>query len=146
MAVDVSMKLFGDVDYLRLVWQAVEGVLESVSFPEDEEQTRYNILLGVQEALTNIIKHGYGGEPAPIYLGLRQDGEQFVIELQDEAEAFDPTQVGAGPDTEDASMLPEGGYGIQIIRAVMDGVEYRREGGRNYLTLSKVLVPVATRI
>ncbi len=146
MAVNVSIKLCGEVDYLRLVWQAVEGVLESVSFAEDEEQTRYNILLGVQEALTNILKHGYQGKPGPVFLELRKDGEQFVIELQDEASPFDPTGVGSGPDTQDASMLPEGGYGIQIIRAVMDGVGYRREGNRNFLTLSKVLAPVATRV
>ncbi len=146
MAVNVSIKLCGEVDYLRFVWQAVEGVLESVSFAEDEEQTRYNILLGVQEALTNILKHGYQGELGPIFLELRQDGEHFVIELQDEAAAFDPTEIGNGPNTENASMLPEGGYGIQIIRAVMDGVGYRREGNRNFLTLSKVLAPVATRI
>ncbi len=146
MGVDVSMKLCGEVDYLRLVWQAVGGVLESISIAEDEEQTRYNILLGVQEAVTNILKHGYGGENAPVYLEVRKEGGQLFIELQDEAPPFDPTKVVMGPDTENSSFLPEGGYGIQIIRAVMDGIEYQRKDNRNCLILSKVLSPVATRI
>ena len=146
MAVNVSMKLCGELDYLRLVWQTVEGVMEAVTFPEDEEQTKYNILLGVQEALTNILKHGYGDRPGPVWVMAGWEEDQFLIELMDEAPEFDPTKAGGQPDTENGSSLPEGGYGIQIIRAVMDGIHYKRENGRNTLTLSKALTPVVGRI
>lgn len=150
MTAEVLLQLTGNVDHLRTTWQAAEALLEHVPFEEDPVQTRYNVLLALQEALSNVLRHGYGG-PAPgsrafIQVGLSWDGETFRMELRDEAEAFDPTQIFGAPDTEDSAMIPEGGYGIHIIRAVLDNMFYKREGQHNVLVLEKLLAPVLDEV
>ncbi|MDP6424387.1 MAG: ATP-binding protein [Planctomycetota bacterium] len=146
MTAEVHLKLTGNVDHLRITWQAAEALLELVPFYEDPVQTRYNVLLALQEAVSNVLRHGYGG-PAPgsrafIEVLLSWDGEALRVQISDEAAPFDPTEVLGAPDTEDATRIPEGGYGIHIIRAVLDHMEYAREDGKNVLTLAKSLAPV----
>ena len=59
MFAQASIKLIGPVDHLRIVWQTGEALLDSVVFDEDSEGTRYNILLALQEMVTNVLRHGY---------------------------------------------------------------------------------------
>ena len=61
MACEAKLWLKGDLDHLRLAWQTAETLLESLGFDADPEQARYNVLLAVQELLTNVLRHGYGG-------------------------------------------------------------------------------------
>jgi anti-sigma regulatory factor (Ser/Thr protein kinase) len=61
------------------------------------------------------------------------------VEIVDEAAAFDPLARPA-PDTDQAlEERPIGGLGIHIVKQLMDDVRYRREGGKNVLTLTKRL-------
>ena len=39
----------------------------------------------------------------------------------------------------DVAGLPEGGMGLYIMHQVMDRVEYASEGGRNVLTLTRLV-------
>jgi anti-sigma regulatory factor (Ser/Thr protein kinase) len=135
MACEAKLWLKGDLDHLRLTWQAVETMLESLGFDEDPEQSRYNVLLAIQELLTNVLRHGYAGNTQlPIEIRLWADEETFEVRMTDEGPAFDPTRV-ADPQFERA--LVEGGYGIYIAKAVMDSIRYERQGNRNVLTLAK---------
>ncbi len=59
MTAKLLLHLCGPMDHLRLTWQAAETLLENVPFAEDPESTRYNILLAIQEMVTNILRHGY---------------------------------------------------------------------------------------
>ena len=54
--------------------------------------------------------------------------------------------TAAQPDlTSAVEDRPVGGLGIHLVRSLMERVEYRRESGKNYLTMSKRLgaVPLA---
>ncbi len=148
MTAEVQLQLAGNLDHLRLTWQAAETLLEQVPFQEDPVQTRYNLLLALQEALSNVLRHGYGGESfrAHIELRFQWNGESFRIELRDDAAAFDPTETVVAPEVHDGGQIPEGGYGIHIIRAVVDSLDYRREGKHNVLTLEKSLAPVRSEV
>ena len=42
--------------------------------------------------------------------------------------------------------LREGGYGLHIIRQLLDHVEYQREDGQNILILEKALVPALDHV
>jgi serine/threonine-protein kinase RsbW len=128
------------MDHLRLVWQTGETLLDSVVFEEDPEGTRYNVLLAVQEMVTNVLRHGYQldeGQPVEVVFTLSDDSLQ--IELRDMAPAFDPLAHDEGSVVEFDEGMPSegGGYGIRIARMVMDDVSYRREGVWNSLTLTK---------
>jgi len=147
MFAQASVKLSGPMDHLRLVWQTGETLLDSVVFEEDPEGTRYNVLLAVQEMVTNILRHGYQldeGQPIEVVFTLNDDALQ--IELRDQAPAFDPLAHDDESGMEFADGMPSeaGGYGIRIARMVMDDVSYRRDGSWNALTLTKHVRVIAT--
>ena len=51
------------------------------------------IVRGIKEGLTNIARHAHA---RVVWLGLRQHGREYVVELRDDGRGFDPAQVVAG--------------------------------------------------
>ena len=87
----VDLRLCGAMDHLRILWQVGETLLESVPFEDDPEGTRYNVLLAVQEMLTNILRHAYGNDDSkPIEVRMEASSDNFTVELRDHAAEFDP--------------------------------------------------------
>ena len=139
MFAQASIKLIGPVDHLRIVWQTGEALLDSVVFDEDSEGTRYNILLALQEMVTNVLRHGYQLDDAkPIEVRFELSRDQLQVELRDQGPAFDPltNEVEAGDLNRDMP-TEAGGFGIPIARMVMDEVLYERVDGWNCLRLIK---------
>jgi len=144
MTVKAQLRLQGPMDHLRVVWQAGEALLESVPFRNDPDGTRYNVLLAVQEMVTNVIRHGYhGDEDQPILVEFAADGEGMWIEIRDRGPAFNPAHVSVCPPGGDSVPRAEGGYGIMITRTVMDEFDYAREGDWNVLRMFKSAVAVS---
>jgi len=68
---------------------------------------------------------------------LRKGQLDFIV--TDSGMPFDPTrkpEVDINASLEDR---PVGGLGIHLVRQLMDSVSYRREDGKNILTLIKML-------
>ena len=141
MRSEATIKLTGPMDHLRIVWQTGETLLETFPFEEDPEGTRYNILLALQEMVTNVLRHAYQlDERKPIEVVFEVDDAQLAIELRDRGPAFDPLtfQRERGGDADELPTAA-GGFGIEFARAVMDEVTYVREAGWNCLRLCKRL-------
>ena len=84
------------------------------------------IALATDEALVNVIKHGYDGQPGhPIHVRLesvRREGRSGLrILITDEARQVDPSEI-RGRDLED---IRPGGLGVYLMRSIMDHVQYR---------------------
>ena len=99
----------------------------------------------VEEAAVNVISYAYPDAPGLLEVSCRTDGTEFVVELSDEGEPFDPT-TATDPDT----TLPleersAGGLGLLLIRRSCDKLFWRRESGRNILTCRFILEPPAVR-
>ncbi len=99
------------------------------------------IVLAVDEACSNIIKHAYRLSPdGDIQLTIRFVHGDCVIELLDRGVSFD---LNAVPSPDMKSYLAQhrvGGLGIHLMRMLMDGVEYHPSGeGNNRLVLRKHL-------
>jgi len=94
--------------------------------------------LATDEAVTNVIVHGYGLDQGEIELIMTREGNDLVIRILDAAPEFDPTLVPA-PDLETPLELrAPGGFGVHLLRLLMDSVSYRRlPEGLNELTLKK---------
>lgn len=139
MHAKVVLQLCGSMDHLRLVWQTGETLLESVTFPEDPEGSRYNVLLAVQEMVTNVLRHGYHlDESKPVEIEFALTADSLRIELRDRGPEFDPiahgeTEAAAGEDMPTEA----GGFGIHIAQMVMDELGYERRDGWNCLRLTK---------
>ena len=98
--------------------------------------------LGVAEWLTNVIKHGYRGQPGhPIQLTMEFRQDSMFLEIVDQGVSFtlDPLQK-AEPvqfDPLDLDNLPESGWGLYLIKNCVDKINYRHAEGANMLTLIK---------
>jgi serine/threonine-protein kinase RsbW len=127
------------MDHLRLVWQTGETLLESVRFEEDPEATRYNILLSLQEMVTNVLRHAYElDDNKPIEICFSLTADTVEITLRDQGPDFNPlTYDTGGIDIDYGVPLASGGYGIYIAKIVMDEVSYERVDGWNNLRLRK---------
>lgn len=99
-----------------------------------EKKPAEEILLAVGEAMTNIIRHAYRGQPGEIMVFVAASGDKVEIMLEDHGKKFDPTQV---PPPELPRHQP-GGLGIHFIKTIMDQVIYDgRDPARNRLRLIK---------
>lgn len=139
MHAKVVLQLTGPMDHLRLVWQTGETLLDSVVFEEDNEGNRYNVLLALQEMVTNVLRHAYKQDEArPVVVEFEVDRGAFHVTLRDQGPAFDPLQFAPSDVLLDEAMpVQTGGYGIHITRMVMDDVTYERRDGWNCLRMSR---------
>lgn len=96
------------------------------------------LVVAVNEAAANIIRHGYKSQPGNIQVTIISDVDTVQVRLHDKAPRFDPTTV-ANPDTTLVlEERPFGGMGVHMMRSFCDGLSYRRNSqGENELTLLK---------
>jgi len=103
-----------------------------------DEKKLSQIKLAAEEVIVNIINYAYpkGEGEIEISYSQRDDGA-FKIEIIDRGIPFDPLSL---PDPDVGASLEErkiGGLGIYLVRRVMDEMNYKREDGKNVLTLVK---------
>lgn len=126
---------------LEEVRHACDFVVEAAEQAGLDERAVYHCQMAVDEALTNVIEHGfdYHGEESQIEITCRTEDARFVINIVDESPAFNPLEhTSPDPDAPLDTREP-GGWGIYFIRRLMDEVDYERAGEHNHLTLVKGL-------
>jgi serine/threonine-protein kinase RsbW len=108
------------------------------------------VVLAVDEALTNVIRHAYLGQiDRPIAISflrgqLERDGsvhDSLEIHVVDRGVPVKEEELH-GRSLED---VRPGGLGLHFIRESMDRVEFRHNKGTNYLRMVKVLGPAQSR-
>lgn len=89
----------------------------------------------VSELVNNAVEHG----KSSYLLGeLTVGKDRVAFTLTTDGIPFDPTGVNAVmPDFDDHDDLPEGGYGLAIIRRLADEFIYRYADGKNMTTVAK---------
>lgn len=97
-----------------------------------------NVVLAVDEAVTNVILHSYAGHGGPVEIEVTRRLGVLVVKLRDEAQPFDPTGIPAPDLSDPVEKRGPGGLGVHLIRQVMDQLIYRRRvDGGNELTMIK---------
>jgi serine/threonine-protein kinase RsbW len=125
----------GRFDQLARVCQLIEQAAHEAGL-DDMESGRCQ--LAVDEACTNVIEHGYGGEDRGVLdLMCQVHPDELVITISDHARPFDPSKVPPPQLTTNLDELKIGGLGIYFMRQVMDAVEFSYEAGGNKLVLVK---------
>lgn len=126
---------------LCVVRGALAPLAERLGFTEPECRA---VVLAVDEALANVIRHAYAGRPErPIEVSFRRirapfrgaSREGLEIVLWDRGRKTDRTKL-RGRALEE---VRPGGLGLHFMRKIMDAVEFRRTNGRNRLRLVKFL-------
>lgn len=108
-------------------------------------EVAFAVRLAVEEAFTNIVRHGYGSTPGPVRCDVRVESGDVTVTLVDEAPVFDPADAPAPELNAALDDRVEGGLGWHLIRELMD--ELRHEPGAergNVFTMIKRLPTAAS--
>ncbi len=103
-----------------------------------DEETASDVVMAVDEACQNVIRHAYRGDPdGVIELEVRCSGDELQIALRDFAPPVDPSRIRPRPLDE----LRPGGLGTHLIRSAMDHTEFGKppSGPGNLLRMVKKL-------
>jgi anti-sigma regulatory factor (Ser/Thr protein kinase) len=94
--------------------------------------------LALEEHVTNIIHYAYPDkDPHWIRVWLHSAPPWLEALVEDDGKAFDPLTHPAVDTTIALEHKPVGGLGIHMMRRSTDEMTYRREAGKNVLTLRK---------
>lgn len=98
-----------------------------------------SLSLVVEEVFVNIAHYAYapGEGDATVEFAI-SDGE-LTLTFSDEGTAYNPLTHEDPDITAKAEDRAIGGLGLLLVKKIMDGAEYRREGGRNLFILNKKL-------
>ena len=138
MGKPVEISITSDPARLAEVRIAVEQISREVGFAEDEVS---KLVVAVDEALTNVIRHGYEGQTGkPIELVFDPEPEAsregLEIRIRDYGRKADLEAI-CGRELDD---VRPGGLGVHLIETAMDEVEYSHPaGGGMQLRLRKYL-------
>ncbi len=127
-----SIEIPGILDSLRVAAPFTDAVLHELPGMEDRDKLTHDLRLVSSEALTNALRHGER-TGAQIKLAYTLYSDKVVITITDHGIGFDPDTVEL-PDFEEC---PEGGYGIYIMKTIMDEMRYEKTSDGNNLILTK---------
>jgi serine/threonine-protein kinase RsbW len=133
-----ELRIPADMRELEGVRRAVAEAIRIGGFPEIFTN---RILIAVDEAMTNVIEHGYDNLPegeGKIDIICEVEADTFTISIIDQGESFDPRTMTDIDIQRHVAAGKSGGLGIFLIRKIMDVVDYHHETGlHNRLTMVK---------
>lgn len=130
---DLSIK--ASLDNLLKVRQYINQAGERLGV---SESALADLRLAVDEAVTNVIIHGYGDLDGMVELHMEGQGNAVIIRIRDKAKTFDPSHVNAPQLDTALKDRPFGGMGIFLIKKMTDEAEFLPlPGGGNEIRLVK---------
>ena len=136
MGANLTLNMEARLDEIERIHTAVEILAEAEGW---EPGLVFQIKLVVEEIGTNIVKYGYDeAGDSDIRITLTSEADTLTMEIIDDGKPYDPFTEAPPPDLD--SSVPErpiGGLGVYLVQRLMDDAHYRREDGRNIVTLIK---------
>jgi serine/threonine-protein kinase RsbW len=129
-----ALTVRSDLNEISRVSAALEDLMTFHAFDVEEI---LDTQLAVEEAITNIITHGYPPGQGEIGIRCRATPRYIEIRIEDSAVPFDPLSLPEPDLSGNVEDRKIGGLGVFLIRQVMDGISYRRKNGKNILKLEK---------
>lgn len=125
------------LDELEKIRRFVSKAARAVGFAECDG---YKIVLAVDEACSNIIRHGYGQNTnEKLHIVIQSSGNQFTVTVNDNGKSYDPRKHPV-PDTNAyLAARKSGGLGIKLMHLLVDEIKYEQSDGANKLVLIKRL-------
>ena len=132
----IHLSITSHPDNLKGIRAVMKNIMSKTGLSKKDSGS---IILAVDEACSNIIKHGYKNDYArKIDLTVKLETNHLTISIIDNGIRFDKNSI----ETRDIDKIKPGGLGIYIINQVMDIVEYSRTPERlNKIKMIKKLNP-----
>jgi anti-sigma regulatory factor (Ser/Thr protein kinase) len=123
------------ISYLPILRNFISRLASRYKFSKSEVNA---LTISVDEACTNIIKHGYQYiRSGSITMNVQVRNDKLVVELIDYGACFDPNQVNDPNISHYVQVRKKGGLGIFIMKKFLDDIQYIRSGQANILRLIK---------
>lgn len=134
----ISKTILSRTDHLLEVRDFVSEAARQFGFSEEDVA---NIVLAVDEACTNIIKHAYQYAPDKhIDIAIVRNNGAFEVKIKDSGRSFDPETLTPPDLKRNLSHHRRGGLGVYLMKKLMDKVEYSFAAGeQNEVSLVKYL-------
>jgi len=118
--------------YLYVVRRTLHPLICDAGFSRKDARL---IILGVDEACANVIKHAYDGDPnGTITVAVMDAGGRFVVRIRDLGRKVDRAKIAP----RDLSDIRPGGLGTHFMQAAFDSIDYDTgQGQGTLLTLEK---------
>jgi len=130
----VILKFSNDLDYLRLVAGVSRLVCQAIKGKNIQEDFVDAVELAVCEACSNAMVHApYSAPSAEIVVIFQVLQDRLMIQVRDPGPGFE-LDHGSLPDFE---AHPETGYGIYLIKSMMDEVENLKDEKHHTLVMAK---------
>lgn len=143
--VSVALDLPAGIEYLHLPGACLGALFEGNEALCGRQDLAYGLQLAVYEICANITQHGYAicesnaGDPATarihVVFTVAPEPLRLEIDLYDTGCSFDISKVPE-PDTAEPQAR---GYGLYLIRQLVDDVLYEAANDRNHWRLTKFL-------
>ncbi len=123
---------------LSLLRNFIESKASAFGF---DESTINQIILSVDEACTNIIKHAHKyNDKENIEIETQSENSQFKIIMKYKGRGFDPNDINNPDMKEYFNNFKVGGLGVPIMKKFMNKIEFvHQNSDYNSLTLIKIL-------
>jgi serine/threonine-protein kinase RsbW len=132
----IELRLPSRLGYERIAMDAAASLARRMGFPADRIDA---LRTALAEAVTNAIEHGNQYDDAMkvlVMLTVRQD--ELVVSVADQGrKPLDQAIVQHVPSIEESLSKPDkGGWGIWLIRELVDEVEFTTDpGGNNHVRM-----------
>ncbi len=125
-SVRVDFLIPSDLTYVIGINYHISSLLKEFGYPPQD--TRVNIPLACDEAITNAIVHGNGSDPDKrVGIQIYVSPNRFRMRVRDEGAGFKLEDI-SNP-TQGEALLRASGRGVYLMKNIMDSVEFK-EGGR----------------
>lgn len=131
-----NLRVAAEERHLVEIRDFVQDAGEKLLIPQ---KTLAQTKLAVDEACTNVVRHGYKGEPGFIEIAITGNGRDFSIAIHDTGRGFDIRNVKSPDLKMYVETRKRGGLGVFLMNQLMDEVRYRSSSDGNVLTMTKRL-------
>jgi len=133
-----ELKVKSRTENLSKIREFIQEFASSAGFMQN---TIDNMMLAVDEACTNIIKHAYKSYPdGEVIIKIKYEEKKLIITIIDYGKAFQPESIPEPNIQEYYRQHRVGGLGMYLMKTLMDDVKYISIPGKyNQVLLSKRL-------
>ncbi len=132
-----TLKISNEMSEIIKIMEYIEQLSVSGGFSQEEIN---DILISAEEICVNVIMYGFPQKiKAQFEIEAWVEDERIIIVVKDKGIPFDPTRFFEHPQEFNTRREGDGGYGLLLIRELMDEINYRYDEEKgNITTLIKI--------
>lgn len=126
----IEMRFPAKAEYVGVIRLSISGIASRMGFSYDDIE---DLKIAMSEAVSNVVTHAYNDE-GEVTIGFGVYEDRLEVMVADRGGSFDLQKIKTdiGPydkEVEEIENLREGGFGLFLIKALMDKVEINNKYG-----------------